>query len=239
MDDKKKLPPLSERMAAVAAMVNEGNTCADIGCDHAYVPIYLYNSGKCPKCIACDVKQGPLESAAANVEKYGAADGVEVRLSDGLEAVKEGEADTIIIAGMGGESICGILRAGDAVVQSAKELILEPQSEPEKVRRLISEAGFFIADEDMIIESRKFYPIIKAIKAAEPVTYTEVELNYGPYLIKKMPKAFVSYLKKKRLDLIILLRRIGVFDRTYMKDMIEKADAELRVILKLLTSQKK
>ena len=238
MDNQKKLP-LSDRMKAIVDMVTRGNTCADIGCDHAYVPIYLYNEGICPKCLACDVKEGPLEAAKKNIELYNAGAGVETRLSDGLKAVEPGEAETIIIAGMGGENICRILKGRPETAAAAKELILEPQSEPEKVRKLLPELGFKIADEDMITESLKFYAIIKAVPTDEKVKYSQMELDYGPVLVRKMPKAFVTYLKRKRLSLIMILRKIGIFDKPHLGDAIEKAESELQTIMKLLTSYKK
>ena len=93
---------ISKRLRTVASFVTEGNSIADIGTDHAYVPIFLAKEGKITKALAMDIKKGPLERAKTHIQKQGLSDMIEVRLSDGLSAFQKGEAETIIISGMGG-----------------------------------------------------------------------------------------------------------------------------------------
>ena len=93
---------LSIRMQAVADMVTPGGRIADIGTDHGYVPIYLVEQNKTDHAIAMDVRKGPLARAGENIVRFGCSDRIETRLSDGLAMLKPGEADTVIIAGMGG-----------------------------------------------------------------------------------------------------------------------------------------
>ena len=158
---------LSKRMSAVAAMVTPGNVLADIGTDHGYVPISLVQRNKIPKAIAMDINKGPLQRACEHIAMCKLENYIETRLSDGVKELKAGEADSILIAGMGGDLVITIISDGMEVCRSAKELILQPQSELERVRRFLRANKFKIVDEDMIIEDGKYYPMMKAIPVEE------------------------------------------------------------------------
>ena len=141
---------LSRRMKAVASMVTAGYTLCDVGTDHGYVPIALVQGNIIPKAIAVDINKGPLERANEHIRANGLTEQITTRLSNGLEAIHDGEVDSIVIAGMGGELVIHILTAGETVCRSAKELILQPQSEVSKVREYVRNTGYKIVDEDMI-----------------------------------------------------------------------------------------
>lgn len=158
---------LSQRMEAVAAMVCPGNILADVGTDHGYIPIALVRREQIPSAIAMDLREGPLERAKEHIASAGLKDRITTRLSDGVAALSPGEADTIVIAGMGGRLIVRILQQGEQVCKAAAELILQPQSEAASVRRFLRENGYRITQEDMVLEEGKFYPIIRAEHAAE------------------------------------------------------------------------
>lgn len=153
---------LSKRLQAVADMVTEGSRVADIGCDHGYTSIYLRKEKKCPKVIAMDVKKGPLERAKANINKYKLSDYIEVRLSDGAEALRENEADTLLMSGMGGRLTIGILERAFQSLGKSFELVLQPQSEIFLVRAFLRKEGIKIVDETMVLDQGKYYPVIKA-----------------------------------------------------------------------------
>lgn len=157
---------LSKRLLMSASMVTKGNVVADIGCDHAHTDIYLVKEDIAPRAIAMDVGEGPLSHARANIKLFGLSEKIETRLSDGLEMLEANEADTLIIAGMGGTLTTLILEKKPEVVASLKELILQPQSDPALVRRLIKKMGFEIVCEDMCIEDGKFYNTMKAMRSA-------------------------------------------------------------------------
>jgi tRNA A22 N-methylase len=167
---------LSDRLKAAADMVTPGSRLADIGTDHAYLPIWLVAEGRCPAAIAADLRQGPLLAAQAHVCEAGLGGVICLRLSDGLKEIAPGEADTITITGMGGPLICRILADGRAVARSAKELILSPQSDVPEVRRFLLGHGFIITDETMVREDGKYYVIIKA----EPDEDVASALDGGP-----------------------------------------------------------
>ncbi|MCC8082157.1 MAG: class I SAM-dependent methyltransferase [Lachnospiraceae bacterium] len=158
---------LSGRMSALAALVTPGHRLADVGCDHGYIPIYLCRTDIIPSAIAMDVRPGPLGRARENIAAYGLQERIRTRQSDGLKELGEDEADTVLIAGMGGHLMRRILCEEDAIPGSVSELVLQPQSDIAEVRRCVRELGFVIADEDMVEEGGKFYPMMKAFRRRE------------------------------------------------------------------------
>ncbi|MCC8047337.1 MAG: class I SAM-dependent methyltransferase [Clostridiales bacterium] len=155
---------LSERLSAVAAMVTPGMVLADIGTDHAYIPIALVERDVIPRAIAADVNPGPLKRAAEHIRAHGLADRISTRLCDGLAAFSQGEVQSIVIAGMGGALTTRILQDGKHLfdVTNTPELILQPQSEVSRVRLWLWQNGWEIEQEDMIFEDGKYYPMMKA-----------------------------------------------------------------------------
>lgn len=184
---------LSERMLRTAAMVSHGNRTADVGCDHAYTSIYLVEQGIAPFVIAMDVNAGPLARAKENVRKFGAGEQIDLRLSDGLTALSPGEADTVLIGGMGGPLMERILSAFPEVLGSVKELVLQPQSEIASFRRFLHKSGFRITKEDMLFEDGKFYVILRAEPGEEP-EWTELEYLYGKYLVSSAYPVLLGFL---------------------------------------------
>lgn len=152
---------LSKRLQAVADMVTSGNRVADIGCDHAYIAIYLLMNRISPSVVAMDINQGPLDRAKENIVKYGVEDKISIRKSDGLMKLNTGEVDTILIAGMGGRLMIQILASRMNVVSAAKELVLQPQSEIYFVRKTLKEWGFHIINENMLKDDGKYYVVMK------------------------------------------------------------------------------
>lgn len=156
---------LSKRLQAVADMVTPGNRVADVGCDHGFVSIYLYRQGIAPKVYAMDVRKGPLAHAKEHIEGYGLSSYIETRLSDGVKALKTGEADTLICAGMGGRLMVKIISEGMEKVSRMQELILQPQSELAFFREFLRTQGFLIVQEKLVKEEGKYYPMMRVIPA--------------------------------------------------------------------------
>lgn len=190
---------LSARLKAVADMVTEKNRAADVGCDHGYVPIYLVQKGISPEVIAMDINEGPLLRAREHVERAGLGEYIALRRSDGLSAYRQGEADTLICAGMGGRLMRKILEAEPEKTNDFKELVLQPQSEISGFRKFLWSRGYFICQEDMVLEDGKFYPVIKAARGkARPLPYEE-ELccRFGPALLQEKNPTLILYLEKE------------------------------------------
>ena len=157
---------LSHRLKVIAELVTAGNTAADIGTDHGYVPVYLLRSGISPQVIASDISEGSLSKARKNAVRFHLEDKMECRISDGLKAYVPGEADTCIISGMGGILITDILTSSEDAARSFKEFILSPQRNPELVRECLAELGFKIVYDEVLEEKGKKYVIIKAVNTA-------------------------------------------------------------------------
>lgn len=197
---------ISKRLKAVSGMVTSGLCLADIGTDHGYIPIYLVQSGRVPRAIAMDVNRGPLLRAREHIAQYGLSDRIETRLSDGLQALTPGEAESIVIAGMGGPLTVRILEEGEAVLAGCRELILQPQSEIRQVREYLEQKGYVILEEDMILEEGKFYPMMRAVKSVgSRKKMSEPELCYGPVLLEKKHPVLREYLnQEEKLKLRVL-----------------------------------
>ena len=155
---------LSRRLMAIADLARSGECVCDVGCDHAHIPIRLLQEGRFKRAIGMDVIEGPLEKAAGNLSLYGMQDRIGLRLSDGLDAFCIGEADTLVITGMGGSMMQEILLREPEKTRSFQALVLGPQSDPEKVRSALRTLGFRIEDERLIYDDGKYYPIVRAVR---------------------------------------------------------------------------
>ncbi len=196
---EKKEIILSKRMQMVAGMVSKGNVTADIGCDHGFVSIYLIEQGICPHVIAMDVNEGPLLRAKEHIAERALESYIDVRLSDGIDKLQSKEAESIIIAGMGGKLVMKILSSHMDKVRELKEVILQPQSDLHLVRQFLLENGLDIVQEDMVEDAGKFYPCMKAVFSGEKKdTYTEVEQWYGPFLLHQKHPVLYDYLLREK-----------------------------------------
>lgn len=158
--NKKKLFELDNRLAACAAFVREGCKLADIGTDHAYLPIWLVKKGVVPKAIAADVKIGPLQKAAFHIRRYGVADRVDARLSDGLELIFPNEVDDVVIAGMGGLLIADVIENAPWLKHKDKHLILQPMTGAAQLRLYLAENGFAVLQECAVLEHGHIYTVM-------------------------------------------------------------------------------
>ena len=193
---------LSPRLEAVLGYCRSLHTpwgvLADIGTDHAYLPIAAVQQGLCSKAIACDLHPGPLSIAASNIVDAGLDERIETRLGDGLLPLSPGEADCIAIAGMGGMRIWGIISEGLEQARAAKRLILQPQHDIVLLRKNLHMAGFEIEDEQLVREAvsskEHFYVVLAARYTGDVTTWSEREYFLGKFLIKKSGKDFSSYI---------------------------------------------
>lgn len=235
---------LSKRLTAVAGLVTEGASVADIGTDHGYIPINLIEQGHSPRVIAMDINKGPLERARIHIAGYGMSDRIETRLSDGLAAVQPGEVDEMIVAGMGGGLVIHILEEGKEVVRRLKGCILQPQSEIQKVREYLTDHGFRFEAEDMVEEDGKYYPMMRVIppETAAIVSetnngdsgYTEWEYLYGPLLLKNQNPVLHEYLEREIRIRKDILRGLAGKDGERIKERIAEIGHELEVAEKAL-----
>ena len=193
---------LSNRLSALASLVSKGHRLADIGTDHGYIPIYLCQTGIIPSAIAMDIGKGPLQQATAHIKQQGLSSRIRTRLSDGLTALQPGEADTILIAGMGGGLVMKILSQGTHALTGSEELILQPQSEIAQVRAYLRTHGFRILEEEMILEDGKYYPMMKVVQETasdqrEETVQVQVEDAFGPVLLQKKHPVLKEWLQRE------------------------------------------
>ena len=200
---------LSKRMQMVADLVTKGGVLADIGCDHGFVSIYLIEKGICPKVIAMDVNEGPLLRAREHIEERGLTEYIDIRLSDGMEKLQMQEADSILIAGMGGRLVIKILSDYMDKAKALREIILQPQSELHLVRRFLIENGFHIVKEDMTEENGKYYPALKVVwEEGQTQELQEREEWFGPCLLKDKNSVLLEYLQREKAKFVQISNEI-------------------------------
>lgn len=211
---------MSQRLRAVAELVTAGNRTADIGCDHGYVSIWLVQKGICPHVIAMDVNRGPLQKAQENIAAHGMSDYIETRLSDGADQLEAGEADSLILAGMGGRLMLRILADRAAVTETMEEWILQPQSEIGLVRRTLRRQGHLIVQENMVKEDGKFYPMMRVLprklstavpngEEGEPLCTKRLAYErYGELLLRERHPLLKEYLELERQKLGQILKKL-------------------------------
>ena len=222
---------LSNRLLAAAGMVTKGNIVADIGCDHAYTSIYLCQADIAPKVIAMDVNKGPLVGAKAHVEEAGLTEQIDIRLSDGLQKLVPGEADSVLLCGMGGLLMIKILSDYPEATASVKELILQPQSEIGEVRRYLHKQDYEITKEHMLKEDGKFYVMMRAVKSAVPQTYeTECDYVYGKLLLEEKNPVLAEYLDREQRLRVDVLAALAGQDTENAKARKESLSREFSLI---------
>lgn len=198
---------LSKRLQQVAQTVKNGELIADIGTDHAYIPIYLIKNKITKKAIAADISKGSCKKASLNINLRGLSDLIDVRCGNGLEVIKENEEpNVIVIAGMGGLMTISVLESNKRAVQCADQLVLQPQRDIDKVRKYIHSIGFKIENEKMLKEGDKFYNIINAVKGCEE--YTEIEYLFGKKLIEERSSVLKEYVDTENNKLLTVLENM-------------------------------
>lgn len=186
---------LGERLAALAAFVPMGACVADIGTDHAYLPIELVLKNIARYAIAGDIHKGPYLAAKENIENLGLAEKISVRYGNGLAVLAPGEVDTVVIAGMGGSLMVEILTSQSPITSSLKRLILQPMIGAATLRRWLIANGWNIIDETLVQDEGRLYEIIVAEQgmttAYEPILY-----DIGMILWNKKPKLLALHIKQ-------------------------------------------
>ena len=175
----------------------KSDSIADIGTDHAYIPIDLARKGRIKKAIATDLNKGPIEIAASNVKRYQLDGIIELRIGSGLEPVKVGETKEIIIAGMGGRLICDIIE-NSIEKASASDLILQPMNAQCELRKKLFELGFSVEKEALGAEGFKVYNVMRVIKKSSVAPDKEIYYHLPRELFSH--KFFKMLLEKKERE---------------------------------------
>lgn len=197
---------LSNRLQTVADFVKADARVADIGSDHAYLPVHLAQQGQLSYGVAGEVVRGPYENAAVEIQVEGLTDRIIPRLADGLAAIQpDDNIDTVTICGMGGTLIAKILEAGQAHLTHTERLILQPNVGEDNVRRWLQDHAYEIQAERILEEDGHIYEIIVADPVTTPVQYTPIELKFGPFLLQEKSPVLQQKWRREqaRLDQVI------------------------------------
>lgn len=194
---------LDGRLLTAAKMVRQDSVVADIGTDHAYIPVYLIERGIARFVIASDINKGPLERARRSAEKYGVTDKIRFALSDGLAGVepeRDGVTD-IVICGMGGELIARIIDESDYTRREGVRLILQPMSSAYELREYLAKAGFKILDERLSRAAGKIYTCMLVEYDGQTREFSDLELLLGKANVENREKLFADYAMRYKAQL--------------------------------------
>ena len=188
---------ISKRLQEIASLVDQNKVVFDVGSDHALLPCFLVSNGICPKAYAGDIALGPLENASSTIEKYNLQDKVIPVFSDGLKMAKN-DVDVVIISGMGYNTVKHILDEAD--VSRYQYFIVQINKDVDLLRKYISDHNYTIEDEK-VVHDDFYYEIIKFSGDLHDA-YSNLEIKYGPVLLKRKDESFIEYLKYKKDKLI-------------------------------------
>lgn len=217
---------ISKRLKTVSDEV-EYRRIADIGTDHAYVPIYLCNMNKIDYAIASDINKGPLEKAEKNIKKYMFENRISTRLGNGLDNINMNEVNTIVISGMGGNLIIDILKNSKELVKNLNQMVLQPQLDVYKLRKYIHSIGFLIKNEEIIIDEGKYYNIINAVLGNE-VYQKEEYYVFGKILIDKKSSILKEYIAEN------ITKYNNIIENLYKKDTEKAVKAKIKIEKELI-----
>lgn len=194
---------LDSRLSLCASFVRQDSKLADIGTDHAYLPVWLCQNGVCKSAVAADINPEPLRRGQLTIRQAGLEDKVKTRLSDGLKGISADEADDIVIAGMGGELIAKIILDCEYSRDKDKRFILQPMTKSELLIERLCQNGFEILSQDCCVASNKCYTVLLVQYSGEKRAYSEVY----PYICELKPKENETHLRFIKAHIERLLKK--------------------------------
>lgn len=218
---------INDRLKKIGDLVEANSFCLDIGCDHAFLDIYLVQKNKNIRAIASDVAEGPLNHAKENIKRYHLEDKIECRLGNGLDTYSE-DVNTIIISGMGGRSMIGIFKNHMEVLKKVDTIILSPNNYQVDVKKFLCRHKFYLQNEELVKDGKYIYQILVFKKGKK--RYTKKQYFFGPVLLEKKGKLFEEYYKrelKSREILIKVLPKNYRFKRFITKKEIKMIKEEV------------
>jgi tRNA (adenine22-N1)-methyltransferase len=216
---------LSKRLNAIVNMVPKSSVVADIGCDHGKIALALLESGTAENVICSDISAKSLSKAEKLAKAKGIGKNVMFRQGDGMSVLCTGEADTAVIAGMGGELITNILNNGQKSIPNT--LVLSCNTASDLLRVWLCDNGFSIEDEQLVFEGRHYYPVILARRGiSKPLG--DIELEFGPVLLKNKPETLKSFVRR-RIELTEGIRKkLDKANQANKEALIKEVDAQIR-----------
>lgn len=183
---------ISDRLLTIANMIDDSSNVFDVGCDHGLLDIYITLNKKNVKTIATDLRQSALSQAQNNISTYDLNNKIETRISNGISAMRKSDnIDTIVLAGMGYQTIISILKENICKLNNIKNIVIQSNTKVYKIREIISELGFYIEKEALVKDKNKIYVVIKFKRGYK--RYSKVQLFMGPCLLKNKNSLFYEY----------------------------------------------
>lgn len=218
---------LSARLSKVASFIPDGAYLADIGSDHAYLPIYLVEQGRISIAQAIDNKMAPYLRMKNNVNDAGYSAKISCSLSSGLDEVRP-DVDCLAICGVGGLLTCQMLEEGKSKLENIKTIVLDPHRDLKAVRERVSALGFHLEDEAMIYEGKIYYSIMKWGSGAPQKKYSLDELEFGPILMRKKEPIFLEWMgiQLKKVSGILNMN-LSPEKRQYYLDLYRRIKAQI------------
>lgn len=243
---------LSQRLQYILEQIPEGSKLADIGSDHALLPVAAVRSGRAVQAIAGEVNSGPLLAARKQVEAAGLTARIAVRKGDGLEVLNPGEADVITVAGMGGALIASILDKGPDKLEAVKKLILQPNVGEDILRNWLILHDWVLIGEHMLEEDGKIYEVLVAVKSADTgqsqedvyqtfqlpecsvVLSRELLVLLGPYLVKRPTEVFFRKWRGEIENLQVVKKQVALSGQESAREKYEQLDKHITQLEEVL-----
>ena len=213
--------PLSPRLAACCRFVKAGDRVADIGCDHGYLSIYLLTQGIASAAYACDVNEGPLQSALRNAVKFGVKDKISFYLSDGVKNVPR-DFDTMVCAGMGADTMVSILQAAPWLKKEQYRLVLQCQSKTAMLRQYLSQEGWHIAEEAVLRDGRFLYTVMDVHWQPDAPRLTAGQYHFPPALLVSPTEETKEYFDRVIFSLTRATQNAGDAADPVLKSALEE-----------------
>lgn len=217
---------MNKRLKAIKNLVEPNRIVADIGTDHAFVPIALIKEGIARKCYACDVIEGPCKIAKAHIEKEGLSDYIQVIQSDGFENVPL-DAEVAILAGMGFTTAKQILENAMATLDNYKQILVQVNKDVMDLRKWISDHHFTIVAEELVYDDR-FYQIV-VFNTTTHEEYSDLQITFGPHLMKERSEMFIEYCEESLTTFESILKVLPKTDKRY--DQLAKQAQSFKAML--------
>lgn len=220
---------LTPRLSAIAKLIPAGSVVADIGTDHAYLPLYLVQEQISPRVVASDLNPAPLAQARETVAAFNCLHKIDLRQGSGLDVLSpEDGVDTVVIAGLGGHTIIGILQEGLGRVPGLRRLILQPMNESGALRVWLAHNNFALAHETLALEGNRLYEIIMAMPGQE-TEKDPFRLSLGPRLLENRPRLLARLLREK-------IRKMQTVRNSLQRSQSERAVHKLKEVEEMLAN---
>ena len=220
---------LSKRLKAITEFIDENDKVVDIGCDHALLDIYLKEEYPNIKIIATDIKEGAVKQAKKNIKKHNLNSQIDLRMGNGLNVVNSGEIDTIVISGMGYNTMSKILKNSQKMI-NVKKIILQSNTDVVKLRKTVIKLGYKISREKLVEDNDIIYTIIEFVPGKEKYDYKQI--YFGPRLMENKDELFNEYYTKKLLkyeNLLLQLPKKDIVNKLHHNKLIKIIKEEIEI----------